>query len=1301
MAAWAAMARRFGTARAAWILSAGSATAGGKASDWTRAATTTILPDRLIFAALDSEGGVVRQAGAEIADGLALGPSPEGGDPATDENLRWMRDFQKAVDAGLAIRLPISAAQRATGFTRVIVYGVKSRLAPDQGAQRLAQTIDAHHYTDGVELLPHGTPTNNAENVKAGYRSDDPGYTISFSVERGAARTPSADGRADGDRLAAALGMPSSHFAFVRGSDGRHDDAPAAMNNVVWPATLGYYLQNLVSGAVPDPDNVIPAARTHFSQWARARGPWPTLRIGRQPYGVVPVVSSRSYQAIEGGPLLSPLFSLLQTLRPVWLSSAGRVARVVPGADPDQTLAAILAMSPASTNYAGRTVLGPQFNGYYWRFIGQNIDSSWFTTLSQLSTSLLGTAGNRMAATRLGNSAYLGKHFPLTAPLVDAPLSDAPLASNYLSGFAGMTFGQIRDAAPPATPVPLLWLAARHAALRQYAESAYALLGTAVATADRLEPELVNISPAAPTPRIWDHLAMSAPNIGPVGAYLDQHKHGGPAQFTAFWDSLLALANTNVSELDNALRECIDLCSHRLDAWFTSLASQRLDTVRKQAGNQQTLYIGAYGWVENVQASGGVLSWGYVHAPSLGHATTAAVLRSGYLAHQASGSSAAAVDLSSTRMRRALQVLDGVRAGQPLGAQLGYQLERGLHERALDAYMARFRAFARTDEIAGDPVVDGLALLDKRGQIHWDGTTFPAVGSTDYATLGSILDELADSLDAISDLMLAESVHQLASGSPLRAGATVDALGRGDTPPPEISVTRTPRRGGVITHRLLVLLADGPAGGWPLSPRGKAEPRLNTFVASILGPAGRVHARADLVDAAGATLSTIEVTLADTAMGPLDVLATNDLGPTVRGQSEIEQRLIRAAWARRPAGTPDGASVRLRLERDPSWTTQILSVPELLSAAAAARELIAGARGATAADLTTGDQAVGLAVDTAELQARADAARATLTSVAAQLDAATGAPDAALDGAAGLGVEGAVASLDPKDWPGQIALVKPLVDARSAQLAALESGFTRTGASDSELRDHDIARLKTVFGQSLPVVARLTAAAAGTIPALFAQTGALLQDRPLDAATYVARAARVRAAVGRLDEALLYAESLGSGARRDVSIAQLPAAPGEQWVGLPLAAGTAPVNRLSILAIGAPTGACAALFVDEWLETVPNASETTGLTFHVDDAKSRAPQAILLGVQPDSGTLWTLDSVEGTLTEAIELAQIRAVDPDTLGVVGHFLPALLFAANFGASAPDTISTDLTLAAPPPVARPIISVPIVGGLLGKL
>jgi hypothetical protein len=57
---------------------------------------------------------------------------------------------------------------------------------------------------------------------------------------------------------------------------------------------------------------------------------------------------------------------------------------------------------------------------------------------------------------------------------------------------------------------------------------------------------------------------------------------------------------------------------------------------------------------------------------------------------------------------------------------------------------------------------------------------------------------------------------QLVQGNAQRAGATVDALSRGDAQPPDVEVVRTPRAGTAVTHRLLVLADPAePAAGWP------------------------------------------------------------------------------------------------------------------------------------------------------------------------------------------------------------------------------------------------------------------------------------------------------------------------------------------------------------------------------------------------------------------------------------------------------------------------------------------------------
>ncbi len=61
-------------------------------------------------------------------------------------------------------------------------------------------------------------------------------------------------------------------------------------------------------------------------------------------------------------------------------------------------------------------------------------------------------------------------------------------------------------------------------------------------------------------------------------------------------------------------------------------------------------------------------------------------------------------------------------------------------------------------------------------------------------------------------------------------------------------------------------------------------------------------------------------------------------------------------------------------------------------------------------------------------------------------------------------------------------------------------------------------------------------------------------------------------------------------------------------------------------------------------------------------------------VPPDLDQPWNLWSMQQVLLEALDLARIRAVDPEALDEIGHYIPSLYFAAN---SAGDAISTDFS------------------------
>ena len=242
---------------------------------------------------------------------------------------------------------------------------------------------------------------------------------------------------------------------------------------------------------------------------------------------------------------------------------------------------------------------------------------------------------------------------------------------------------------------------------------------------------------------------------------------------------------------------------------MTSFATKRLFELRE--GNVTNTSIGAYGWVLNLrpktQAPAVTTTGeptvipgnpGFIHAPSLGHAATVAVLRSGHLTHSAIAASANPlnIDLSSERVRLAEWLLDGVRQGQPLGALLGYRFERRLQDTLLGDFIPAFREAAplvakrrepveapdanlSVESIAANNVVDGLALQSKWASAKKTATVAFAPNGAVGILLGPIenkpnpvrlqqhrdrlhaeLELLDQAVDAVSDALIAESVHQ-------------------------------------------------------------------------------------------------------------------------------------------------------------------------------------------------------------------------------------------------------------------------------------------------------------------------------------------------------------------------------------------------------------------------------------------------------------------------------------------------------------------------------------------------------------
>jgi hypothetical protein len=187
------------------------------------------------------------------------------------------------------------------------------------------------------------------------------------------------------------------------------------------------------------------------------------------------------------------------------------------------------------------------------------------------------------------------------------------------------------------------------------------------------------------------------------------------------------------------------------------------------------------------------------------------------------------------------------------------------------------------------------------------------------------------------------------------------------------------------------------------------------------------------------------------------------------------------------------------------------------------------------------------------------------------------------------------------------------------------------------------------------------------------------EDFPLD--TWLYGVARVREPMRAWEDLVMLGGAL-TGTEPELAALQLPFRTGDRWLGSRVAPdadlGT---ERLLYTAHFAtpfdPAGRQCGLVVDEWTEIIPSGDTTTGLTFHHDRPNSEAPQAMLL-VTPAAFTgRWRWDDVVDAVTETMDLARYRAVEPAHVDSTTYstLLPATIAATTVNQL---TISADLSL-----------------------
>ena len=1181
----------------------------------------------------------------------------------------------------------------------------------------------------------------------------------------------------DGRRLAEYLGINYDALQHITNADAADHVEAVAMNKALFAGTLGYYLTTMLNDVMSS--DTIARVRAIFTEYVTGRGPLPAVRVGNQPYGflLTSAFPQWGYGRLAERPFRfeENVRRLLAELQSEWATLKPQLPHISKDNDAGANLMKVLGLQPTSADYYQRVgysydyLRNEQQFAYGGRYGADVINMLIERNLARAFLRMFGYDATNKPVPLLLQLIFRHYHTRLDREnLIDGlPLSEEHRIKPYEEA-TGRNYIDwlIANAADPdkleaedfgdgvTPPHSLLYLMLRYALLHAGTLSIFNLL----TELDIAAPELVrsrkfmNIS-VQPDVSHWEVFRAPANRVLPAETsdrpllsyvQLDRFTHGLQAHvardFAAAKEGLTVLAKLPTARLERLLAEHVDTVNSRLDSWQTALFDLRA-RAHRNLGNERKLglHLGSYGYLENVRPArerrvkipeetlpdelreGGdnlyldPRNGGYVHTPSLNHATAAAILRNGYLTHASPvEQDKLAVNLSSARVRRAKYLIDGVRNGQSLETLLGYLFERGLHDWTtrptapviLDQLKPLFRkAFPikRTkvpqQGIAGEAakiaedfsVTNGLDLARMTAAFPYGITELNSLGATQIDAIKQEKRNLENSLDSLRDVLTAEAAYQLSLGNFDRAGAVMLAISGGELPV-QVEVINS-SRGTDLSFTNRVALHFNPAvtgNPWPAIPhsrRARTEPAFNNWVADLLGNPTKIRCS---VEAVGAPFANT-VSLADLELQPLDLVFLIGKKVEVTGFSELESR-VRYFFAQQHA-LPDTTVVKIEFANSGSTDLSVRSFAEILPLANAIRELGGKARPLQAQDFVPTSKKVAVApdnpgnVDVGELQTRVTQIRGEFDLLFSDLqtaadDAANLQTAAAIDAlrnalidianagfvhAFPLSAVGAAAEQREALVAQNDSLQKRYVEvgkAFDASLVRVNDAATKPPEKVTLLRDmarsllgDDFVLLPRFSFTNLPDVATADGDRAQLLKYITTTKGI-----PLPVDEWLHGVALVRPSMHPFGLMRMLSATFDADAG-DCSPMQLPYRVDDTWLGVEFPDGTNIVHDtiaiVQCLPQGfAPASAQCGFLIDEWTESLPNKEEVTGISFNYDAPNSAPPAAILLAITPIETGRWRWDNLVATVLDTFERAKLRAVEPDMIETLGRVEPLL-------------------------------------------
>jgi hypothetical protein len=1141
---------------------------------------------------------------------LPLPPDPveadtgEDGDepsPAPEPEPRWWDSWDEAVAAGLATTIDLGESM--DDIDVLYVVGV------DGGDPN---TLFGDHCDAGMlGLIEPGTPTSTVNGAPAADRQPDAAAWSELLDSEGAPLT------AQQRRVSEALTGDPEALGLPPGGE-RTEARPLVA--ALWPALWGHALRDVWGLGRPVDD-----VASWAGQELAPEGPFPTLRIGSQPYGLLPVTSLERWQPHENDlPSEAAMIPSLIRLRAVWAEAAER-AGTVAGADA-QRMHDLLSLAPTSTGYRHR--LAWPLETWFLSLLSAGFSLSWETLLAEHNAqnpliAELGLTPRRRYGSR-------GWAEDLGLPLVLPP------------GMSKESLGEIlRALARVARDSPYIFIstAAVTAALKQRFEHApdslllrllirslqFALADLAEASG-RMRREFQPLNDIAATDQ-WDSVSLRIAAL----------RHGlgrDPEAETAFGgvtdaiDDLADFAERDTDVLERMLRATLDCAMHRIDPWIVGLASRRLRDIIARAPvaeDAARLRLGAYGWVDRPRPGNpGPTATGLLHAPSDGQATTAAILRDRAINDPEPERWHMNIDSASARAAERLATY--VRGGVHLSEALGAEVERAVGDRkSIDKLRSSFPLRKEHD---GRRLCDGQAVLSAAN---------PGIENVPTAEFAA----LRAAVDAYGDLLVAEAIHDIVEGRADAAAAAMDAAA-GLARPPELDVLHTRHEGHSVASTCVVVLADANSPqltqdavlNSELSPGSVADPAVASLLIEQFHPTGDPW-RWEVARASG---ETDEVALDDVGLKPVDALAlpladlerlvTGPEGGALTGGNGSE-RYRRAVALLGALGVGPA---------DPDYVVD-LEEPSTIDTATELRSRLARLRIVGAA---LRDRLLAAATDQAEDEAISALQAATRWGIAPMETFEAMAPVALAERA------GKRLAARLKEAP--IIDVPPVTDDDTPV-------FVNAADLDANELASSIAQLASATGH-LAVLARMKRD--GLTGDLQRDTGAVEGD-------WLPTVAAVREPMARLEAVQLIEEAHG-----EPALHPWTNRPDDVWQTAGLDDDAEIASRRLVVAYATPglqldeladDTQVAVGLIDRWSETIPGTHHATAAAFGFNAPASRAPQAILLAAPPAIGQPLDTATVVDILVETRTLIRARMAGPGDLTHVAGLLPTALLPAE--------------------------------------